>query len=265
MRCCKNNDVDLSKLNQKYCYVFLISMKENRIVCENEDDEIYCSDILLSQRDTKGNQYLESLRYTDIDRFIGDCDNINVPQSQELKLKDIDQLTSYVENLDPDEYSGMLVSYQGLQYKFINKDYQKFFNIRYNQNDIQFQFIFKLCESVRDNELSHKDMHDLDKMVKSLDNCKVFYTRYPEYKKVYDHSIDMIDKIALFNYNNYANIGKSVRVCREHHITYMKARNVMYNRRLTSSDKVDFMKFYLLTTPPNFLIKIIRLFKKNFV
>ena len=270
LRCFNKCFIDIKAFNKKYCYNFIMSVKENRVVCLNNKDKVVCSDIFYHEQ--KGAKELVSLKNHDYDLFDTECKKINISTPILIKKNSSKELMSYINQLDYDYYAGILLTYKGYHYKIVSNKYYSLYNVRYNQNNIAFQFLYKLYEDVMyydDISNYKKFLHGLCDGVKEFDDyadfiikgasCSILFDRYPEYLPVFKYLIDKIDKTVTFIADNYhAVMNGYYFVSKELYFLFIKSKIYMNNSMVTNEKKKEKIYDVVLHTPARYLSSIIK-------
>lgn len=149
----------LNTLDKNYQYMFLVlNSYDNRIVCAAPDKPTvyHVGTIPLSNSNPQIPEH----------KCILDHD-IGIPFSKELKFSNIEDMKSYIDGLNYENYQGVIIFNTKLnkQYKLFNQDYYDLFNIRGNEPSVKYRYL-----QIRQD----KDMVD-----------KLYYL-YPKYADAFD-------------------------------------------------------------------------------
>ena len=149
----------LNTLDKNYQYMFLVlNNYDNRIVCAAPDKPTvyHVGTIPLSNTNP---QFPENKCILDY--------NIGIPFSNELKFSNIEDMKTYIDGLNYENYQGVIIfdTKCNKQYKLFNQDYYDLFNIRGNEPSVKYRYL-----QVRQD----KDMVD-----------KLYYL-YPKYADAFD-------------------------------------------------------------------------------
>lgn len=119
------------KMNKNYVYTFLIrNNKKNRIVCKAPEKQTF--------------YYTGSFDRDNKLAFVWD-DNLMINKPEELKFNTVSELLLYVNNIDPHQFTGVILykfDNDKLQpVKVINPTYMYYFNLRENEPNIVIKYI----------------------------------------------------------------------------------------------------------------------------
>jgi hypothetical protein len=149
----------LDTLDKNYQYMFLVMNNyDNRIVCVAPDKAVvyHVGTIPLSNTNPPSPQNECILNH-----------DIGIPFSKELHFSDIDVMKTYIDELNYENYQGVIIfdTKRNKQYKIFNQDYFDLFNIRGNEPSVKYRYL-----QIRQD----KDMVD-----------KLYYL-YPKYADAFD-------------------------------------------------------------------------------
>ncbi len=134
-----------NKLDKNYNYIFMITTSnENRIVCENENNQVFFVGAFNSNNVVKRTHTFSELGYLPIFEYISPdkITNTGFETPTLVDIKDMNELKEYVSNVDYKKSQGLIfITNEGRTVKVLNDKYYYYSKLRGNNPNILLRYL----------------------------------------------------------------------------------------------------------------------------